>query len=250
MHRSCRHEACDEGVRRGLTLLELLVVISIVALLVGLLIPAIARVRGQSRATASAANARSLTQVIHAYADANRDYLPAFTEGESYPAMNRDVRVTMPYFQVANMWTGVVFDLLPYNQHLGVLLSPGSPRRNNYDIAWPTSYHYSVSFVADWRTWTPSGTADPRYLTHQKLSSTSFPSQKAMLWDLEASFLRTLGRSQTGDLLDFTPVAMADVSVSMRRPSDASEPITNPFFPPGAQMRLHNTENGLRGIDY
>lgn len=241
---------CETPSRRAFTLLEVLVVVSVIALLCAILLPVLAQARSQSRATASAANARTLAQVIHLYADDNRELLPAFTDDTFYPAFSRDSFFIFPYWQVANAWTGVTFDYLPYNEHFRTFLSPGSTRSRDFGQAWPTSYHYSVSFVADPLVWTSSAVADPRLLTRRRLSATAFPSQKAMLWDHEAAFVRSPGYSVTGDLLDATPVAMTDLSVSMRRPVDASTPVQNPFPAPGALMRLHNTREGQRGIDY
>lgn len=236
-------------VRTGFSLIEMLVVIAVIAVLVSLAVPALASARASARATQSLANARTLTQTLHQYADASRDYLPILEPGVFYPGYNRETMFSFPYWQIADMWTGVVFEMLPYNENVVVYLSPGS-RRRYAGSAWPTSYHYSRSFVADPLTWTPGETPDPRWLGRRRLSATRFPSQKAMLWDGEAGFLSNPRRTKTGDLTESTPVVMADVSGSLRKPSEAAAPVPNPFPSPGALMRLHNTPLGQEGTDY
>ena len=69
--------------RRGFTLIELLVVISIIALLISLLLPALRGARDAARATACAANARSLTQALIFYATDSRDFVPPAGNGMS-----------------------------------------------------------------------------------------------------------------------------------------------------------------------
>src|SRR5689334_3820160 len=62
--------------RRAFTLVELLVVIGIIAVLVGLLLPALARARAQAQTAACLANLRSIGQAIYIYSVANKGSLP------------------------------------------------------------------------------------------------------------------------------------------------------------------------------
>ena len=66
-----------QKVSRGFTLVELLVVISIIALLIALLLPALARAKGLADRTVCAANVRSIVQGMVEYAQSNYDQFPS-----------------------------------------------------------------------------------------------------------------------------------------------------------------------------
>src|SRR6266545_6854668 len=98
--------------RSAFTLLELLVVLAILAVLVGLLVPAIQRARDAAERTACAANLRQLAAAVHLYAGAH-EYLP---QGCAYPfagSLRRPVNYQsgiswhtsiLPHLDQAELW--------------------------------------------------------------------------------------------------------------------------------------------------
>src|SRR5438128_12233664 len=61
--------------KRGFTLVELLVVIGIIALLIGLLMPALTRARQQANSTKCQSNLRVLGQMLQIYENENKGWL-------------------------------------------------------------------------------------------------------------------------------------------------------------------------------
>jgi prepilin-type N-terminal cleavage/methylation domain-containing protein len=87
----------------GFTLIELLVVIAIIAVLIGLLVPAVQKVRESANLAQCAHNEKQLLLAVHSYAEANNSSLPPSN-----------------FFQVVNKQTGnaaeggAFYAMLPY----------------------------------------------------------------------------------------------------------------------------------------
>jgi prepilin-type N-terminal cleavage/methylation domain-containing protein len=69
-------------MKRGFTLVELLVVLAIIAILAALLLPALSRAKGAAKRTACINNVRQINLAVHAYADDHSDSFCAVSNKE------------------------------------------------------------------------------------------------------------------------------------------------------------------------
>jgi prepilin-type N-terminal cleavage/methylation domain-containing protein len=107
--------------KRGFTLIELLVVIAIIAILIGMLLPAVQKVREAANRSSCQNNLKQLGVAIHNYASANRDMI--------VPLLDRSSTGIPAY------WMTFYYSLLPYIEQ------DPAYRRTSYTDSWGASNH-------------------------------------------------------------------------------------------------------------
>jgi len=124
---------CSRQSKRAFTLVELLVVIGIIALLIGILLPALNEARAQARMTACLSNIRVLGQAMAMYVGDNKGTFPQPAQDSSFPGSTVAARVV--WFNALDIY----LDRKIYNY---TTASGGSAKRNysevKQDPVWKT----------------------------------------------------------------------------------------------------------------
>jgi len=152
------------STRRGFTLIELLVVIAIIAVLMGILMPALSRVREQGKRVTCLNNLRQLTMAWIMYADANDDKLVNGDSGEYGNAANNG-----PYWVNRDWDTNMTTEqreqaikegaLWPYASELKLFKCQTVNRKamDYYNMTSPPARTYSICDSMNCKDWSDMG---------------------------------------------------------------------------------------------
>jgi prepilin-type N-terminal cleavage/methylation domain-containing protein/prepilin-type processing-associated H-X9-DG protein len=112
--------------RPGFTLIELLVVIAIIAILIGLLLPAVQKVRAAADRATCANNLKQIGLALHSYENAYKAFPPGRTTGTAAGA---------PWSPYTHSWTAAI---LPYIEQQDVF------KLYNYQANWDDTKNFDA----------------------------------------------------------------------------------------------------------
>jgi prepilin-type N-terminal cleavage/methylation domain-containing protein/prepilin-type processing-associated H-X9-DG protein len=148
------------GGRHGYTLIELLVVIAIIGVLIGLLVPAVQKVRETANRLACVNNLKQLGLALHNYHDTHKAFPPGEWDGP--PGKNHGwAPFILPYLEnqpLANLYRWDLWSADPLNQpamttQLPIFQCPSAPEQNRFmtfGVFFPDRKAACGDYAATW----------------------------------------------------------------------------------------------------
>jgi prepilin-type N-terminal cleavage/methylation domain-containing protein/prepilin-type processing-associated H-X9-DG protein len=150
--------------RRGFTLVELLVVVAILAVLIGLLLPAVQQVRGAASRMQCANNLKQLGLAMHGYHDARRAFPPAYVnkggswQNSGFGFTHGWAPFLLPYLEQQPLFNRYRWDLPQYAPENGPVIAaqlrvfqcPSAPEQDRYMTFGPFAYFKTQGACGDY----------------------------------------------------------------------------------------------------
>ncbi len=148
--------------RKGFTLIELLVVIAIIAILIGLLLPAVQKVREAAARMSCSNNLKQIGLALHNYESVAEKYPPGgqypvgVTSSDRYSVQAR----LLPFLEQGNLYAQIDLNATPatqldvIKQRIAIYLCPSEPRDRARDQGGtPPKITYPLNYGANLGTW-------------------------------------------------------------------------------------------------